>query len=313
MKNRSKIFNSINAADSVVIAFLFSLTALNLFFCDYIAEWQANSAFNLALIALIMFAALQDKKNSSWIWEQIHLWYLVPFVFIVFKELHTMIDPIREMTYDETLIKIDRFIFGTDPTKALFKISNPLLTEILQIIYGTFFFLPVILGVDLKLQKKSYEFDYSAFIIVFGFILSFLGYILVPAIGPRFTLHNFGMNNIEMPGLAVTDFLRSIVNGAEGITMGVSNPAAVVQRDCFPSGHTQMTLLVIFLSVKFKSRARWFFIINGTLLIFATVYLRYHYVADLIGGLIFMILTLTTGKYLYRFLSRNNKDIFTAS
>ena len=313
MKNPAKIFSPFNAADTVVIVFLLSLTVLNLLFYNSVKEWQINSAFNLTLIALILITASQDKNNPSWIWEQIHLWYLVPFVFIVFKELHTMIDPIRGMTYDETLIQIDRFLFGTDPTKVLYKISNPLLTEILQIVYGTFFFLPVILGVDLKLQKKRYEFDYSAFIIVFGFILSFIGYILVPAVGPRFTLHNFGMNNIEMPGLAVTDFLRSIVNGAEGITRGVSNPAAVVQRDCFPSGHTQMTLLVIFLSVKFKSRARWFFIINGTLLIFATVYLRYHYVADLIGGMIFMILTLTTGKYLYRFLSRNNKDIFTAS
>jgi membrane-associated phospholipid phosphatase len=171
-------------------------------------------------------------------------------------------------------------------------------------VYGTFFFLPVILGIDLKLSGKSGALDYSAFILVYGFTLSFIGYILVPAIGPRFTLHDFAANNLEMPGILITDFLREIVNSAEGIPAGTLNPSAVVQRDCFPSGHTQMTLLVMYLSVRFRSRVKWFFIINGTLLIFATVYLRYHYVADLIGGALFMLITLLSGKYLYEWLGR---------
>jgi membrane-associated phospholipid phosphatase len=35
------------------------------------------------------------------------------------------------------------------------------------------------------------------------------------------------------------------------------------------------------------------------MLIISTVYLRYHYVADLIGGALFMILTVWSGKRLY--------------
>ncbi|MFA5804341.1 MAG: phosphatase PAP2 family protein [Melioribacteraceae bacterium] len=215
-----------------------------------------------------------------------------------------MIDPIRGIIYDDYLILIDRFIFRTDPTVELYKIANPYLTELLQIVYGTFYFLPVILGFDLMYQNKLKEFDFSAFIIVYGFCLSFIGYILVPAIGPRFTLHNFEMSNIELPGLFITDFLREIVNSGESIPSGTINPAMIVQRDAFPSGHTQMTLLVMFLSVKFGSKLKWFFIINGTLLIFATVYLRYHYVVDLIGGLFFMIFTLWSGEYIYNWWLR---------
>ena len=116
------------------------------------------------------------------------------------------------------------------------------------------------------------------------------------------------MNNTELPGLFITNFLREIVNGGESIPHGTLNSALMVQRDVFPSGHTQMTLLVMFLSVKYKSKLKWFFIVNGTLLIFATVYLRYHYVIDLIGGLLFMIFTLWSGKYFYNWWMKVRND-----
>lgn len=290
--------------DFIVIVFCFFLSLLNLIFTQKVALWHFHILVDIIIILFILITVYQEIRTKNFIWKQLHLWYLVPLVFIFFKELYNMIDPMRGKIYDDVLILIDRFIFRTDPTIALYQIANPILTEILQIVYGTFFFLPVILGIDLIRQKKSEEFNYSAFIIVYGFILSFIGYILVPAIGPRFTLHNFEMNNIELPGLFITDFLREIVNSGESIPSGTINPAMIVQRDAFPSGHTQMTLLVMFLSVKFGSKLKWFFIINGTLLIFATVYLRYHYVVDLVGGLFLMIFTLWSGKYIYNWWIR---------
>ncbi|TSA25398.1 MAG: phosphatase PAP2 family protein [Ignavibacteriales bacterium] len=295
--------------DFIVIVFCVFLSLLNLIFLQKVALWHIHIMLNISIISFILITVQQELKKESFVWKQLHFWYLVPLIFIFFKELYGMIDPIRGIIYDDVLILIDRLIFRADPTIALYQIANPILTELLQIVYGTFFFLPVILGIDLIRQKKSEEFNYSAFIIVYGFVLSFIGYILVPAIGPRFTLHNFEMNNIELPGLFITDILREIVNSGESIPRGTINPAMFVQRDAFPSGHTQMTLLVMFLSVKFGSKLKWFFIIIGSLLIFATVYLRYHYVVDLIGGLFFMIFTLWSGKYIYNWFIGTKENI----
>lgn len=289
----------LNATDIVVIAFCILLSIINLAYIDRVEYWQINLFINAFIIILIFLITYKIKQGKSKIWKQLHYWYLVPLILVFFKELYLMVDPIRGVIYDDLLISIDRFIFGTDPTVELNKITNPLLTEILQIVYATFFFLPVILGIEFILGDRIKELDYSAFIIVYGFILSFIGYLLVPAIGPRFTLHDFATNNLEMPGLFLTDFLREIVNSGESIPAGTFNPAQIVQRDVFPSGHTQMTLLVIILSFKFNSRLKYFFLINGTLLIFATVYLRYHYVIDLIGGVLFMFFTLWSGKIIY--------------
>lgn len=294
--------------DFIVIVFCFLLSLLNLIFIQRVSLWQFHIIVNLLIVLFVLITVSLEKRTQNILWKQFHFWYPVPLIFIFFKELYGMIDPIRGIIYDDILILIDRFIFRFDPTIELYRISNPYLTELLQIVYGTFFFLPVILGIELIRQKKSEEFNFSAFIIVYGFILSFIGYILVPAIGPRFTLHNFGTTNSELPGLFITNFLREIVNSGESIPSGTINPALLVQRDAFPSGHTQMTLLVMFLSVKFGSKLKWFFIINGTLLILATVYLRYHYVVDLIGGLLFAILTLWSGKYIYNWWERTREE-----
>ncbi len=290
--------------DFIVIVFCLFLSIINLIFLSKVPLWHIHILSNFIIIEFILLTVYKGMKTQNFIWKQLHLWYLVPLIFIFFKELYGMVDPIRGIIYDDILILIDRFIFRFNPTVELYKIANPYLTELLQIVYGTFFFLPVILGIELIRQKKSDEFNYSAFIIVYGFVLSYIGYIIVPAIGPRFTLHNFETNNLELPGLFITDFLREIVNSGESIPSGTLNPALIVQRDAFPSGHTQMTLLVMFLSVKFGSKLKWFFIVNGTLLIFATVYLRYHYVVDLIGGLFFMVFTLWSGKYIYNWWLR---------
>jgi len=215
-----------------------------------------------------------------------------------------MIKPIRGMDYDFLFINIDRFLFGGDPTKFFYQIANPFLTEILQMVYGSFYLLPIILCLSLLRKKRYVATDFALFSVVYGFFLSYLGYFLLPGIGPRFTLHDFNLVNQALPGLYLTNFLREVVNAGESIPAGTVNPADLVQRDVFPSGHTMITLIVMYLSIKLKSRSRYFFIPIGSLLIFSTVYLWYHYVIDLIAGVFFMTFAMWSGKYIFNWWRR---------
>jgi membrane-associated phospholipid phosphatase len=278
--------------DVIVIAFGIFLTLINFMFAHKIEFWLTHTIVNICTIFLIYLIAWYDKYKPSVLSTQLHYWYLVPIIFLSFKEVYYMVDPIHGIIYDQALIDIDRFLLGYDPTVELYAIANPVLTEILQIIYGTFYFLPIILGVNLLLENKDDEFMFQASAVMLGFFLSYVGYLIIPAIGPRFTLHDFELNNLEMPGIFLTNYLREIVNSGESIPLGTLNPALVVQRDCFPSGHTLVTLIVMYLSVKFKVCTKYVMLPVGVLLIFSTVYLRYHYVIDLIAGALFMIFTI---------------------
>lgn len=304
MKRLKTLLHTLNPVDLIVVVFYLFLSLLNIVFHSRLEYWHLFLVLNTVIISSVFILSYYSEIKGKSLLPHLRFWYLVPLIFITFKELYFLVYPIQQTDYDAFLIAADRFIFGIDPTVALFKISTPVLTELLQIVYGTFFFLPVILAIDLIVYQDDVELQYEAFIVVFGFFLSYTGYILVPAIGPRFTLHDFHAINNELPGLFLTNYLRDIVNAGESITSTMQNAAEVVQRDVFPSGHAQITMLLMYLSYKLKTRTRYFFYINGTLLVFSTVYLRYHYVIDVIGGIVFVIITLILGKPIFNWWRR---------
>lgn len=304
MNNVLHVFKKLKAYDFIIIIFYFLLTILNLVFYNRIEYWQTFVIFNLLITIIIFIIAFTAETFRHKILRILHYLYLVPLVLVTFKEIYFLIGPIRPNDYDVLLINIDRWLFGLDPTVFLVKFSHPLITEILQIAYGMFYFLPIILAIALLRKRKLLEADFAIFTVIYGFFLSYLGYFALPAIGPRFTLHDFAKENLELPGILVTNFLREVTNAVESIPAGTPNPENIVQRDVFPSGHTMITLICIYLSVKLKSRSRFFIIPVGVLLIIATVYLRYHYVIDLIGGLVFMLICIYTAPKIFNWWNR---------
>ena len=79
---------------------------------------------------------------------------------------------------------------------------------------------------------------------------------------------------------------------------------ATAQRRRISSGHTEMTLITIALAWRFNARIRWWVTVVGASLLFSTVYLRYHYVVDVAGGVAFFLATMWTAPMIERWWSR---------
>jgi membrane-associated phospholipid phosphatase len=304
MKNIKSLIKKLKAFDVVVIGFSIFLILLHLIYFNRIEDPITWIFINLLVISIAFVISYLEAISNQKVWRIVHYWYIAPIILLTFRQLFFMVKPIRVNDYDDWFIAIDRWMFGTDPTHFLHQFSHPVITEILQIVYGMFYLLPLILGLSLLNKDRFVALDFALFSVIYGFFLSYLGYFSLPGIGPRFTLHDFNTINETLPGLFLTKHLREMTNAGEGIPFGTLNPAAVVQRDVFPSGHTMLTLIVMYLSVKLKSRSRYFFIPIGSLLIFSTVYLWYHYVIDLIGGLLFMIFSMWSGKIFFNWWRR---------
>ncbi len=286
-----------NTTDLINSVFFLLLTAAVILWAPHVPHWYLFAAGNLLLVALVGFLAHIAARRGHF-WNLLHGYYLLLCVPLAFKEMYHLVPAIHQVDYDAALIAIDRMIFGFDPTHWTMAWSSPLLTEILQIAYGTYYFLPLILTIDLYRKKRVRAFKHVFLFVMLGFYLSYIGYVAVPGIGPRFTLHEFADKDAELPGLLVTTFLRDNTNAGESIPRGTAYPAAKVQRDVFPSGHTEMTLIVMLIAFRYRARTRWLLLVGGSLLIIATVYLRYHYVIDLIAGATLAWLTLELGGYL---------------
>jgi membrane-associated phospholipid phosphatase len=265
----------------------------------------ANLAAIFFVLTLARIAGISRSKALRWI----HDWVAFPMVLFTYKQIYYLVPSIRQgKDYDSLLIAIDHWLFRVNPTQWLAQYSSPFLTEALQISYSVFYAFFIAIGLELYLKKEYGKFKYFSLTIVYGFFLSYLAYFLLPAVGPRFTLHDFSNIDIELPGLFATPSLRWFVNIFESIQPGMTNSVAIAsaQRDVFPSGHTMMTLLVIVMSWKFRLKVRPYILAIGILLIFATFYLRYHYVVDVAAGALLAILCLLTSKKLFNLLSDKN-------
>jgi len=74
----------------------------------------------------------------------------------------------------------------------------------------------------------------------------------------------------------------------------------------FPSGHTAIALTVLILSYKYARNIFRVLLVPVALLIFATVYCRYHYVVDVMGGMVLTVVTFAVGEVYYKFWMRQD-------
>jgi membrane-associated phospholipid phosphatase len=305
--NLRKITATLHPSDIVIIGFYIFLSIVNVAFASRIPLWWVLVLVNVAVIGFLVALGSAEQKTGWRVLTWIHDWHVAPTVFFTFKELYFMIKPIHGgVDYDDWLIAADRFLFGVDPGRWLMQFAQPWLTEILQLSYTLFYLLFIIIGIELYRKRANDLFHYFMFVAVYGFFLSYVGYFFLPAVGPRFTLFDFPSLDRDLPGLFLTEPLRWFVNYGGSVPMGVSNAVAMAgtQRDVFPSGHTMMTLVLMYLSLRYKLAVRWYIFVTGFLLIIGTVYLRYHYVIDLIGGAFFMLFCLLTAPRVYAFITR---------
>ena len=285
MKSIFKVFP--RAADQVTIAYQVIMLLLIIFNFQVIEKGAMLSLFHIFVIFLLFWIP-NAPKNPVLDWFKI--WSPIVVIPINFTELHYLVHSVSPMDFDQALINMDFGIFGLHPTVWMEKLANPWVIEYMQIIYTTFYFLPIILAFILWRRKDYAEFDSFVFIMVFGFYLSYLGYFVVPAIGPRFTLDH--LQSFPVEGVWATDAIRQTLDKLENI-----------QRDAFPSGHTEMTLLSMIYAYKYSKKYFYVLLVIGTSLIFSTVYLRYHYVVDVVAGIALAIAVVFTAKAVYKILN----------
>jgi len=277
--------------DALTMAFLLFLLALTIIFRDRLPGKGPLIALYSGLLAVQITLVFLKGKVPSLIPDLI---FPAVYIVTVFDSLGALVHRINPEDIDPALIKADYLMFGGYPTLMAEGLSSPLLTDIMHLAYGTYYFIPIAYGIALKLKGREAEYQRSLFLIVLCFFLSFIGYILWPALGPRYRLEHLHAG--ELTGLYLTPYIRGLLDGLEGI-----------KRDAFPSGHTAVALLVLVLSFRYAKGLFLALLPVVALLIFSTVYCRYHYAVDVLGGIGLTGLTLFLGERMYNLQQSKNQ------
>ena len=273
--------------DKVILAYFAFAVAIILGWWSKLPDAPALLAANVVGGALIVYQARRPNP-TSWVFRN---WYPLPFVASCYKEMALFIPAIRGTDADRALADLDYRIWGANPTVWLERIHHPFLTEFLQAVYTLF--IPAVLYVAWLLwRRRSYsQFQYYAFLISLGFLTSYLGYLAVPARGPRFLLRD--LQHIPLDGLWLFHGMQRILDQLES-----------AHYDCFPSGHTELTILAWWGSRMISNRLFRVYFAYTPCIIFATVYLRYHYTVDLLAGAATAAFLILVAPGFYRKLSQ---------
>ncbi|MGH8022275.1 MAG: phosphatase PAP2 family protein [Limisphaerales bacterium] len=174
---------------------------------------------------------------------------------------------------DATLSKIDAAILGNQVCILLEPFVRPGITDFLNIIYFShvIVFPGAALYFYLKGEEKAFRRIMMGFLTIL--VMGMISYILVPAVGPQTYLA--GRYTEDLRG-------RSISHAVDYIMRNWN-----VSFDCFPSLHVAIPLLLTFYIRRY--RPKWFIpmLAYVACMCCATLYLRYHYLIDVIAAFAF--------------------------
>lgn len=272
---------SLEETISIAMAIVFNLLIL---FSTHMRQAHHIFMINILMTAAILLTAYVHRRFPyPWL-RVLRDWYAILFLIVMYLENGTLIPLINTHEMDSIIMAADRILFlGSYPTVLMERIMHPLISELLQISYASFYFLPLALCMILYLFRDTRDcFHVVASTILMGFYLSFLGYYFMPVLGPRFTMEH--LHSSPLTGLLTFDFIRNLLARIEGR-----------MYDCMPSGHALVSLLTMLLSWKYAKRFFPVALVWAALIIFSTVYLRYHYATDIAAGLALCVLLFLSG------------------
>jgi hypothetical protein len=170
---------------------------------------------------------------------------------------------------DNWMIAADRFLFfGVDPTDALEQIINRPLSVWLAFSYSFYAVLyPLCLG-GVYLKAGRLALREAMFAVGTALALAYLCYWLVPVKGPLLS-RTFA---VSLDLYLIQEVKETLMDRTR------------IAWDCFPSMHTCAALLLSLASYKHLRGLFWVTLPMVVSIPFACVYLRYHYVVDVLAG-----------------------------
>lgn len=274
--------------DRLIAGYFGLMAVLIVSFWSRLPEAPWLLALHAAGILLLALAVRYPRR--SFVFRH---WYPLLYVACCYKEMAILIPRIRT-GLDRQLAALDFAIWHANPTVWLERIQSPALTEAVQWLYSLFIPAVLLIAALLWRQRRFEEFRRYAFLISLGYLVSYLGYLLVPARGPRFLLAH--LQNVPLQGLWLCDTLRAGLDRLES-----------AHYDCFPSGHTELTMLAWWGSRQVSEALGSVYFAYTLAIIFATVYLRYHYTVDVMAGVVAGASLILTTPYLYRLLEGTSR------
>ncbi|MGE4225424.1 MAG: phosphatase PAP2 family protein [Vicinamibacterales bacterium] len=201
---------------------------------------------------------------------------ILPFAMCiaVYTNLHDTVRFVNPHDIHHYLNAAEGWLFGGQPVVWAERYITPARTEFFTLFYANFYLVAPSVVLLLWFTGKRAEARHVLLGTILCFYTGYVLYVLFPAAPPRLYLESLGMFSVTLRGGPIANFQQALFEM-------MPNQAA---RAAFPSLHSAVSLLSLAYAWRY---CRWYFPILFVFvvgLLVSTVYLRHHWVVDLIAG-----------------------------
>ena len=293
----SRLWNSLGIFELVALAYLAFSSVMILAFARNLAHpFKLIGAQAIVATLILVVCATADRAERQGeslrarFWHFWRHWYPHLFFLFCFEELSYLVHLVSSRWQDAKLIAFDRALFGVHPAVWLEQFATPLRNDFFQFAYLTYFVYLLVLGGILYYRKEWHAYwlvmTYSAIAYAIGYVIA----MLFP---------------IESPWFAMAGMWRGELHGGPfTATINFIEHLGRVRGAAFPSQHVAGSVAALCGAWRHRRWLFWVMLPLVSAMCIATVWGRYHYVADIFGG----ITTGTLGYLIgHRLMGENSK------
>lgn len=263
----------------LMLTSIFFASVSNFYMLDQNLKEVENLPFNVvrilaSIVFLIIFYGAIYKRIEVRYFRLIRDFMPFLFVLVIFYNIQDMIFLLNPQDIHQALVGLDGKLFGVQPVVWMEQFYHPRLTDWFAFSYLNYYVMTLLLLALLYQKGEFHNFRTIMVTMMISYYIGFVSYVFFPASSPYLVIPELFEIDIWLDSSFISWITYSLVE---------MSPHRV--RDAFPSMHNAIVLLTMIMAWRYHRKFFWLQLPLALSLPVATVYLRYHFVVDIIGAL----------------------------
>ncbi len=273
MKNQLSYFSAQLSPLDVGILFYVLLSGLYIAIgAPHLVDIMPHVTMRIGIIVLIFGLIYFQKLYPNAALLLVRNLYPLAFLSIFYAETSYMKNILFHADLDAYFANADQYMWGFQPSLQFYKtMSQPWFNELMNICYFSYYLITAVICVSIYIDKKHLSYK-PIFIAVFSFYLYYIIYDILPVTGPQFYFNT--LPSEPTPPYMFGKLMRYLLLNYEKPT------------GAFPSSHVGLAFILSYIAWQHHKILFWISLPFVIGICFATVYLKAHYVVDVLAALI---------------------------
>ena len=227
-----------------------------------------------AIFAIIRHLSVSGNRVARFL----RLFYIPLLLTFFYEETSLFLHLFHTGWLDSQVVALEQGLFGVSPSLWIQPWQKPLLNEWMLLGYFSYYLIIAVPLVILFLKQREHDAAQMVWAISLAFFISYLGFMAYPVQGPRFEFAE--LYDSELAGFLFVPLVNELMD------------TAAIHGGCMPSSHVAAAVVSATYITKHNRHLGMVCIPVVVTLCLGTVWGRFHYVSDVVAGIIIAIIVL---------------------